>query len=78
MLPSNALHFQLNSFFLTAEDNMLIQKTQNSRFLESLPFSKILLVVKAEEEVIEIPYKIITITLNIYISNLCKVIRISS
>ena len=44
---------------------MLVQKTQNSRFSESFPFSKILLVVKAEEEVIEIPYKIATVTLNL-------------
>ena len=43
---------------------MLVQKTQIGRFLESLPFSKILLVVKAEEEVIEISYKITTVTLN--------------
>ena len=44
---------------------MLVQKTQIGRFLESLPFSKILLVVKTEEEVIEIPNKITTVTLNL-------------
>ena len=44
---------------------MLVQKTQMGRFLESLPFRKILLVVKDEKEVIEIPYKITTVTLNL-------------
>ena len=48
--------FNWRAFFLTAADNMLVQKTQITRFLESLPF-RILLVVKAEEEVIEISYK---------------------
>ena len=46
-------------------DNILVQKTHNIRFSESLPFSKILLVVKAEEEVTEISYKIATVTLNL-------------
>ena len=46
-------------------DNMLVQKIQNSRFSESFPLNKILLLMKAEEEVIKIPYKISTITLNL-------------
>ena len=50
---------------MTTANNRLVQKTQNCRFLESLPFSKILLVVKVEEEVIEIFYKITTVTLNL-------------
>ena len=44
---------------------MLVEKTQNNRFSEPVPFRKLLLVVKAGEEVIEIPYKITTITLNL-------------
>ena len=59
------LHFQLNSFFSDSVDNMSVQKTQNRRFSELLPFSKILLVMKAEEELIEIPYKIATVILNL-------------
>ena len=58
-------HFQLYSFFLTALDNILVQKTQTSRFSESIPYSKILLLVKAEKKIIEIPYEIIMVTLNI-------------
>ena len=50
---------------MTAADIMLVQKSQNSRFWESVRFSKILLVVKAEEEVTEISYKIATVTLNL-------------
>ena len=53
------------AFFLTAANNMLVQKTQNSRFSESFPFSKILLMVKAEEEKIEIHYKITDVSLNL-------------
>ena len=68
--------FNWIAFFLTAVDNMLVQKTHNSEFSESVPFSKILLVVETEEEVTEIPYKITTVTF--YISNLCKVLHISS
>ena len=52
-------------FFLTAADNMLVQKAQNSRFSESVPFSKILNLVNTEKEVIEIPYKISTVTLKL-------------
>ena len=59
-------NIQLNIFFLTAAENMFFQKTLVGRFLESAPFSKILLVVKAEEEVTEIPCKITTVTLNLY------------
>ena len=53
------------AFFLTAAGNMLVPETQTGRFLESIPFSKILLVAKTEEEAIEIPYKITNVTLNL-------------
>ena len=65
-VANNTLHYQMKlAFFLTAADNILVQKTQNSRFLESLPFSKILLMMKAEQEVTEIPHKITTLTPNL-------------
>ena len=53
------------AFSLIVADNMLVQKPCNSRFSESVPFSKTLLVVKAEEEVIEILCKITTVNLNL-------------
>ena len=42
---------------------MSVQKTKK-RFLESVSFTKIFRVVRIEEEVIEISYKITTVTLN--------------
>ena len=44
---------------------MLAQKSKLVGFRNQFYFSKILLVGKAEEEVIEIPYKITTVTSNL-------------
>ena len=48
-VESNTLYLQLNSFFLTGADRMLVQETENNTFSESPPFSKILLVMNVEE-----------------------------
>ena len=48
-VESKTLYLQLNNFFLTAADRMLVQGTENNRFSESPPFSKILPVMNVEE-----------------------------
>ena len=50
---------------MATPDCILAQKTPKNSFSECNPFNKILIVVKAEEKVTEIPYKIITVTLNL-------------
>ena len=59
------LCFQLNRFFSNSNGQHVVPETQTGRFLELIPFGKILLVVKTEEEAIEIPYKITNVTLNL-------------
>ena len=59
------LCFQLNRFFSNSNGQHVVPEAQTGRFLELIPFGKILLVVKTEEEAIEILYKITNVTLNL-------------